>query len=73
MPPNLQEMYNEARKRVTVNCNEYHAHSALEGCLSGPPDAVAICKLAEYALALERAAAEFHAHMASLQVTRGPW
>jgi len=73
MPPALRTLYDEARKLVTVRCDEYHAHSALEGCLGGPEGAITICKFAEYALALESAATEFQARVTSLQTMRGPW
>lgn len=37
----------EAKKGVHLFCDEYHVHSALQGCLSGDPKDVQICKLVE--------------------------
>lgn len=43
----LDAMHEEARKDVKVSCDDYHQHSARQGCLSGDPMAVAVCVLCE--------------------------
>lgn len=43
----IVKLHTEARKKVRVACDEYHAHSALGECLDGDPHALQICKLAE--------------------------
>ena len=49
----VQSAWEAAKKSVTVSCDEYHAHSARQGCLSGDANAVAVCRMAE-ALLSER-------------------
>ena len=41
----LLKIHAVAKKQVQVSCDEYHAHTTK--CLSGPKDAVTICKLVE--------------------------
>ena len=43
----IVKLHTEARKKVRVACDEYHAHSALGECLEGDSHALQICKLAE--------------------------
>lgn len=43
----VQEVWDAARKSVSVHCCDYHNHSAGRGCLTGPEDAVNVCRLAE--------------------------
>ncbi|KKK64802.1 hypothetical protein LCGC14_2980540 [marine sediment metagenome] len=43
----LDEMHEEAKKGVKVSCDDYHPHSARDGCLSGDPMAIAVCVLCE--------------------------
>lgn len=47
----LKALHAEVGARCTVSCDEYHQHSALEGCLDAPslndPKDVLICKLCE--------------------------
>ena len=48
----LDEIFKNTKSKVTVCCNEYHGHNALNGCListSEPRDErdVIICKLVE--------------------------
>jgi len=43
----INKVYNEAKKLVRVSCDEYHAHSAMKGCLAGDKNAITICKLCE--------------------------
>jgi hypothetical protein len=47
--------WEEAKSRVTVLCNEHHQHTAEGGCLSGPLDAVNVCRLAEGILSERKA------------------
>ena len=44
----IEEMYQQAKKDVSVHCDEYHVHTALDGCLSGDPHAINVCKLYEH-------------------------
>ncbi len=41
------EAWEAAKKSVKVSCDENHAHSARQRCLSGDPKSIAICQLAE--------------------------
>ena len=41
------EEWETAKKNVKVSCDEDHAHSARQGCLSGDKKSVVICVLAE--------------------------
>ena len=41
----LLKIHAAAKAQVRVSCDEYHAHTT--SCLSGPKDAVTICKLVE--------------------------
>ena len=43
----IKKIQNKASNRVNLSCDEYHAHSALAGCIVGEKDAVIICKLCE--------------------------
>ena len=48
----LDDIFEDANKRVHVTCDEMHGHHALDGCI-GPKtghsgDAVTICKLVEH-------------------------
>jgi len=43
----IEKILEEAKKKVKLSCDEYHAHSAQGGCLYGPEDAITICKLCE--------------------------
>lgn len=43
----LDEMHEEAKKSVKVSCDDYHPHSARDGCLHGDPMAIAVCVLCE--------------------------
>ena len=43
----VQDIFKKAQSKVRVSCDEYHPHTAMRGCLSGPEDAVALCKLCE--------------------------
>lgn len=49
----LKDFRDEKAALVTVNCDEYHSHSALRGCIEGPKDAVMVCKMWEYVSLLE--------------------
>ncbi len=53
----IYKIYEDANKRVEVNCDEAHNRSALKGCLRGKAskqsDPVSICILYEYILKLE--------------------
>jgi hypothetical protein len=40
-------IFTEVSKRVTVACDEMHAHSAIQGCLSGKPEDITILMLVE--------------------------
>jgi len=42
-----------ANDEVKVHCDEYHAHSALQGCLVGREEDIIICKLCEVIKILE--------------------
>ncbi len=42
-----EEILEEYSKKVTITCNENHAHSALAGCISGEKEHVIICQLCE--------------------------
>jgi len=44
----IEKLFNLSKAQCKVSCDEYHLHSALEGCLSGPEAHVTICKLYEY-------------------------
>lgn len=48
----IKEIQDEASKNVKISCDEYHAHSALNGCIIGNKDAVTICKLCETVMIL---------------------
>lgn len=50
----LMALFEEAKTKVDLNCDEHHGHSALNGCISGPKDAVTICEMHEYIERLER-------------------
>jgi hypothetical protein len=53
----IQTVWDQARKSVTVYCDEAHQHSAAGGCLDrfgDHSDAVNVCKLAETLLAERR-------------------
>lgn len=41
----LIKIHAAAKAKVRVSCDEYHAHTT--ACLSGPEEAVTICKLVE--------------------------
>lgn len=41
----IRRIFEEAKKKVQVNCDEYHMHNA--NCLSGSEDSINICKLVE--------------------------
>ena len=41
------EIWEAAKKSVSVSCDENHLHSARQGCLSGNKKDVVICVLAE--------------------------
>lgn len=43
----VKKIHDEAEKRVSVQCDDYHHHTAVYGCLGGDEDAVTICKLCE--------------------------
>ena len=43
----IEEIYKQAKKDVSVHCDDYHAHTALGGCLSGDPHAINVCKLCQ--------------------------
>jgi len=43
----IRAFFKEAKAKVQVSCDEYEAHSARKGCLSGDPQAIIICKLCE--------------------------
>ncbi len=43
----IEGIYVEAKDKVRVSCDDYHAHSAIGGCVVGDKDAVTICKLCE--------------------------
>lgn len=43
----IREIHNRATNKVRICCDEFHAHSALNGCITGDLDAVVICKLCE--------------------------
>jgi len=51
----IEEMHKLAKKSVSVHCDDYHAHTALDGCLSGDPNAVNVCKLCEHLYDLHNA------------------
>ncbi len=53
----LKQVYDNAKRDVRVACDEFHAHSALQGCITGPEHAVAVCKLVEQLLRIQGAAA----------------
>jgi len=43
----LEALRAQALRGVWVSCNEFHAHSALEGCLQGNAKDITILKLIE--------------------------
>ena len=43
----LDAIHEEAKRTVSVACDDYHQHSARKGCLHGDPMAVAVCVLCE--------------------------
>lgn len=53
MSNNIHEMYLEAKKDISVSCDENHAHSALTDCLVGDKHAINVCKLYEKILLLQ--------------------
>ena len=53
MRDKITEIHNKHKDLISTSCNEYHSHSALKGCLRGPPEALDIAYLFEYILALE--------------------
>lgn len=43
-----EKIFEEAKRSgVKVGCDEYHSHSALDGCLSGDENLKNICKMGE--------------------------
>jgi len=45
----LDEIRKDVKEHVSIACDEYHAHSALQGCChSKEPDKLTIAKLLEY-------------------------
>jgi DUF971 family protein len=46
----IKKLHAESAARVSVRCDEYHGHSARQGCLGGDERDVTICKLAEQIL-----------------------
>ena len=50
----IKAVHHKATKRVVLCCAEYHHHTAEGGCLSGPADALMICKLCENLLNTRR-------------------
>lgn len=53
MKEQAEKIYREYKEYVTVCCDEYHAHTAAQGCLSGPQASKDICFLYEYIMVLE--------------------
>lgn len=54
----VKDIFDKAKARVHVSCDEMHGHSALDGCI-GPKkpkdkDAVTICKLVEHIRRIDR-------------------
>ncbi len=49
----VKGIFEVANDKVTVHCNEYHAHSALQDCLAGREEDIIICKLCEVIRRLE--------------------
>jgi hypothetical protein len=43
----VKETGNKYQKLCDVSCDDYHAHSALSGCICGPEDALVISKFYE--------------------------
>ena len=54
----VNEIFKDAKARVQVSCDEYHGHSAIDGCIAPKKakdkDAVAICKLVEHISQIDR-------------------
>jgi len=49
----IKKIFEDAKSRVSIHCDEYHSHSALQGCLSGQEHDINICKLCEIIKILE--------------------
>lgn len=43
----VEKIYEKARATVRVSCDDFHAHSAINGCLDGDEKSIDICKLVE--------------------------
>ena len=65
----IEKIYEKHVAKVKICCNEYHSHSALTDCLSGPEESVEICKLWEYISALENRLNHITS-LASSEITR---
>lgn len=51
----IRKLWKEVSERVRVSCDEYHPHSALQGCVTGEdPKDVLLCKLIETLLSDRR-------------------
>ena len=52
------EIFEKAKERVHVTCDEMHGHCALDGCIGAKKakdkDAVTICKLVEHIRRIDR-------------------
>lgn len=57
------KLLEDAKSRVSLNCKQYHTHSALKGCFipkeGETEDVVTICKLGEHINFLEFSILEF--------------
>ena len=49
----IDDIHNVATKKVKVHCDEYHAHTALDGCLFGEATDIEICQLVSHIHYLE--------------------
>ena len=56
----IKKIHEHAKKSVSVACDEYHQHSALQGCLHGDENAINVCKLCEYIYDLQEAVVELN-------------
>ncbi len=48
----IKELQDAVFTRCRLGCDEYHAHSATRGCISGSESDVATLKLCEHTLSL---------------------
>ena len=49
----LNQIYEQAKKEVSVHCDKYHVHTTIGDCLSGDPHAINVCKLYEHIMEID--------------------